>query len=325
MSTTTRDPYSTLGVRSTASLEDIKKSYRTLARAHHPDLKPGDKISEERFKDISSAYDLLSDPIKRRMFDSGEIDAMGNKRAGFGTSRGYDSYKRNANTGAGGTGPGASGPGATGPHGGARKSPFSNFFKDRQSNAHQSIKAKGADVSYTLKVSFLDAACGVEKNVRMTSGKTLKVRIPAGTQTADVLRLKGQGMSGLGGGIAGDALVEIIVEADQKYRAEGLDVYSEEAVTLAEALLGGRIEVQTIHGPVLVTVPEGSNSGTKLRLKAKGIHHITTPVQLGDHYVSLKVVLPETEDSDLKKFVKKWIGKRPYSVRKETLNRTAAE
>lgn len=309
------DPYSALGVKSTASPEDIKKSYRRLAREHHPDHKQGDKRAEERFKDISTAYDLLSDPIKRRKFDSGEIDAMGNRRAGFGgASHGYDAYKRNPNAG----------PNANR----GRKNPFNTFFKDRPHKDRQSIKAKGADVSYTLKVSFLDAALGANKAVRMTSGKTLNVRIPAASETAQVLRLKGQGMAGMGGGGNGDALVEIIIQNDAQYRSEGLDVYSEEAVTLGEALLGGRVEVQTIHGPVLVTVPEGSNSGTKLRLKAKGIHRPTSPKaasQQGDHYVSLKVMLPEDEDSELKKFVKKWIGKRPYKVRKETLKSTSAQ
>jgi len=307
------DPYRTLGVNRAAAPDDIKKSYRRLAREHHPDRKPGDARAEDRFKDISSAYDLLSDPVKRRKFDAGEIDAMGNKRPGFGgAAHGYDAYKRNPNAGAGR----------------GRKNPFNSFFKDRPQKERQSIKAKGADVSYTLKVSFLDAAKGVNKAVRMTSGKTLNMRIPAGSESAQVLRLKGQGMSGIGGGGNGDALVEIVVQSDAKYRAEGLDVYSEEAVTLAEALLGGRVEVETIHGPVLVTVPEGSNSGTKLRLKAKGIHRQPTPQApslRGDHYVSLKVMLPEEDDSELKKFVKKWITKRPYKVRKETLKRTAAE
>jgi len=313
------DPYGALGVKSTASFEDIKKSYRRLAREHHPDRKQGDKRSEERFKDISTAYDLLSDPAKRRQFDAGEIDAMGNRRAGFGGSaHGYNAYKRHPNAG-----PNA-GPNANR----GRKNPFNNFFKDRAQKERQSIKAKGADVSYTLKVSFLDAAKGASKSVRMTSGKTLNVRIPAGSETAQVLRLKGQGMGGIGGGGNGDALVEIVIKNDAKYRSDGLDVHSEEAVTLGEALLGGQIEVETIHGPVRVTVPEGSNSGTKLRLKAKGIHRQPTPQApsgRGDHYVSLKVMLPEDEDSELKKFVKKWIGKRPYKVRKDTIKQTAAE
>lgn len=317
------DPYRALGVKSTASADDIKKAYRRLAREHHPDRRPGDKRAEERFKDIASAYDLLSDPAKRRQFDDGEIDAHGNAmrhgRAGFGSSSayGYDTYKRHGNTG---------------PR--TEKSrPFGSFFKDRAKphssktkanpeRKRQSIKAKGADVNYTLKVSFLDAALGADKAVRMTTGKTLKVRIPAGCENAQVLRLKGQGMTGIGGGKAGDAMVEILVQDHDAFHTDGLDIHSEEAVTLGEALLGGRIEVRTIHGPVLVSVPEGSNSGTKLRLKAKGIHkpgHATDKAVRGDHYVSLKIVLPDEEDSDLKKFVKKWISKKPYSVRQETL------
>ncbi|MCW8915689.1 MAG: DnaJ domain-containing protein [Magnetovibrio sp.] len=304
------DPYDTLGVKSTASATDIKKAYRLLARKHHPDIKPGDKRAEERFKDISSAYDLLSNPSKRRQFDDGEIDAMGNKRAGFGggASHGYGTYKRNAKNGS--------------------RNPFNSFFKDRAgtNNAKQtqSIKAKGADVSYTLKVSFMDAANGADKTVRMTSGKTLRVRIPEGTEHGQNLRLKGQGMQGLGGGKAGDAIVEIHIEDDAQFTSEGLDVFSEEAVTLPEALLGGRIEVKTTHGPVLVTVPEGSNTGTKLRLKAKGLHKPGTATR-GDHYVTLKIVLPEDESVDLKKFVKKWSQKNPYKVRNETLKRNAAE
>lgn len=320
MATTMNDPYRTLGVKSTASADDIKKSYRRLAREHHPDRRPGDLRAEERFKDISTAYDLLSDPAKRRQFDAGEIDIHGNKmrtvRGGFGghgASTGYNAYKRQGNAG---------------PRAKKHSGPFSNFFKDRPKGqtdrTRQSVKAKGADVNYTLKVSFLDAAQGSDKTVRMTTGKTLKVRIPAGTEHAQVLRLKGQGMDGIGGGKAGDALVEIQIKEDGAFRADGLDVHSEEAVTLAEALLGGRIEVQTIHGPLLVTVPEDSNSGTKLRLKGKGIHKPGT-VTHGDHYVSLKVMLPEDEDSELKKFVKKWIGKKPYKVRKERLKTNAAE
>ena len=305
------DPYHVLGVKSTASRDDIKQAYRRLARENHPDAKPGDKRAEERFKDISSAYDLLSDPLKRRQFDDGEIDAHGNKRAGFGghESYGYGAYKRGSKK--------------------STKNPFNSFFKDRASRAgsskkHQSIKANGADVSYTLKVSFLEAANGADKTVRMTTGKTLKVRIPKGTEHGQSLRLKGQGMNGIGGGHAGDALVEIHIEDDTQFTSEALDVFSEENVTLQEALLGGRIEVRTTHGPVLVTVPEGSNTGTKLRLKGKGLHKPGTSKR-GDHYVTLKIVLPDDENADLKKLVKKWGAKHEYSVRKETLKRNAAE
>jgi DnaJ-class molecular chaperone len=298
-------------------VEQIKSAYRRLAREHHPDKKPGDKRAENRFKDISNAYALLSDPVKRRKFDAGEIDADGNPCGGFGAAggaHGYKTYKRNADAGfgfaKGKTGAGKSGSG---------KSRFNSFFRDKPS-----FKAKGADVTYTLKVPVGDAANGADKTVRMTSGKTLKVRIPPGTEDGQVLRLQGQGMAGLGGGKAGDALVEILLDKDGAFKTEGLDVHSEEPVTLQEAVLGGRIEVQTVHGPVLLTVPEGSNTGTRLRLKGKGVHRPGSDKR-GDHYVTLKVMLPKGGNADLKKFVKKWAAKNPYTVRTETLKRTAAE
>lgn len=319
----TSDPYRMLGVSKSASAEQIKVAYRRLARDNHPDTHPGDKAAESRFKDISNAYQLLSDAAKRKQFDAGEIDANGNRRPGHpssgASSPGYDSYKRNASTAGFGFGRNNSSQDSSGSAGGDKKSRFNGFFRDKPS-----IKAKGADISYTLKVSLSDAAKGADKTVRMTSGKTLKVRIPAGTEDGQVLRLKAQGMQGLGGGKAGDALVEILIEQVGEFRADGMDVHSEEPVTLAEAVLGGRIEVKTIHGPVLVNVPEGSNSGTKLRLKGKGQHKPGTD-QRGDHYVTLKVVLPKGADSELKSFVKKWSAKKPYSVRTETLKRNAAE
>ena len=308
----TFDPYSTLGLGRRASPAEIKTTYRKLAREFHPDTRPGDKRAENRFKDISNAYSLLSDPAKRRKFDAGEIDAHGNPfaraRSGASSHQAHEAYRRNPSSG-GGAGSGF----------GAKKSRFNSFFRERAS-----VKAKGADVTYALKVSFLDAASGADKTVRMATGKTLKVRIPAGTESGQVMRLKNQGMDGLGGGKSGDALVEIIIQDGGAFRAEGLDVHCEEAVTLSEALLGGRIEARTVHGPVMVTVPEGSNTGSKLRLKGRGIHRPGSDKR-GDHYVTLKVVLPKGDNADLKKFVKKWAAKNPYAVRQETLKRNAAE
>jgi len=314
------DPYRTLGLPRSTTPEQIKSSYRRLAREWHPDAKPGDKAAENRFKDISNAYALLSDPAKRRKFDAGEIDAGGNPRAGA-SGHGYEAYRRNPSSAGFGFGRGKAG-GGQDKNAGAnahKKSRFNGFFRDKTS-----IKAKGADISYTLKVSLSEAALGADRTVRMTSGKTLKVRIPAGTETGQTLRLKGQGMAGLGGGKDGDALVEILIDDSGDFTADGLDIHSEEPVTLDEAVLGARIEVRTIHGPVLVTVPEGSNTGTKLRLKGKGRHKPGTSVR-GDHYVTLKVVLPKGADPELKAFVRKWAAKKPYRVRAETLKRTAAE
>jgi len=305
----TFNPYRALGLTRTATQDQIKATYRRLARENHPDSCPNDARAEDRFKDIGNAYSLLSDPSKRRKYDAGQIDAQGNAYARSEPKpKGYDTYNRNTSSGFKGSQSEA-----------GKKSRFNNFFKDRQT-----LKAKGADVSYTLKVSFLDAATGTLKTVRMATGKTLKVNIPAGTESGQVLRLKSQGMDGLGGGISGDALVEIRILDDDIFLSDDLDVQCEEAVTLSEALLGGRIEARTIHGPVIVTVPEGSNTGTKLRLKGRGLQRPGTSTR-GDHYVTLKVMLPRKADADLKKFVKKWAARSPYSVRKETLNSNAAE
>jgi len=305
----TFNPYQTLMVARDASPAEIKSTYRKLAREHHPDHRPGDKRAEDRFKDISNAYALLSDPVKRRQFDTGEINAHGHPFAHARTSsaeasdaQAYKTYRRNTSSGFK-----------------AKKSRFNAFFNERNS-----IKAKGADVTYTLKVAFLNAAVGAVKTVRLATGKALKVSIPAGTESGQILRLKNQGMEGIGGGASGDALVEIIIQADLIFRADGLDVHCEEPITLPEAVLGGRIEVRTVHGPVIMTVPEDSNSGTKLRLKGRGIRRSNSDKR-GDHYVTLKVALPHRTDAGLKKFVKKWSAKNPYTVRKETLKRNAAE
>lgn len=285
------DPYSILGVPKNANDELIKKEYRRLARANHPDSKPGDPMAEDRFKKISSAYAILSDPAKRKKFDCGEIDANGNNKnngSGFATH----SYA-------------PSGFSKT------QKSRFEHFFKDRQKKS--SIKAKGADISYTLKVSFLDAALGANKTVRMATNKSLKVKIPPGTEEGQVLRLKGQGMAGTGGGIDGDAMVEINVAPDPVFSRKGMDIFSELPVGVDEALLGARIEAQTIHGIVSLVIPENSNSGTRLRLKGRGVR--TNNGAIGDQYVTLKIMLPEKTDKTFVDFIRTWVSANPYNPR----------
>ncbi len=291
------DPYSILGVTRSASPDEIKSAYRRLARETHPDSKPGDKTAENRFKAVSNAYSLLLNPAKRHKFDAGEIDADGNRRSGSASHSAAHGCKRGTK-------------------------------KARPPRERSSIKARGADVTYVLKVSLLEATVGTQKAVRMTNGKTLKVRIPPKTEDGQTLRLKNQGMSGLGGGPSGDALVEILIETDGTFRADGLDVYSEESVSLPEAMLGAQIQVRTLHGTVRVTVPENSNSGTRLRLKGKGLRRendTNKPAEKGDHYVTLTVSLPKNGNGALKRFVKKWALKNSYSVRDENLNSNAIE
>jgi DnaJ-class molecular chaperone len=287
-----KDPYAMLGLRRGASAEEIKTSYRRLARELHPDRRPGDARAEERFKHVSAAYALLSDAETRAKYDRGEIDVSGTPKG------------RRASPGA---------------H--ARRNPFDHFFRDR--GAHAAIKVNGANVDYTLKIDFLEAARGAIKNVGMTNGKRLKVAIPPGTRSGQILRLRGQGMPGLGGGAAGDALVEITVEPHPAFRVDGDDVRAEIPVTLAEAILGGRVLTETIDGPVRVTIPEGSNTGTTLRLKGKGLAKDGN--KRGDHFAVLKILLPARSDPELVEFIRAWSSKRPYSVRDESADEADPE
>jgi len=286
-----RDPYDTLGVPRNASAAVIKTAYRKLARQHHPDTAPNNPKSEDRFKELSTAYNILSDAKKRGSYDRGEIDAMGNPVAG---PRMYQS----------------SGPGRQG----RARSPFDDFFKRRNNHRSGSLRVDGSDVSYSLKVDFLDAALGSNKTVSMTNGKRLAVSVPPGTKNAQVLRLKGQGMDGIGGGKSGDAHVEIIVKPDDLYRQEGDDIHLDLPISLPEAILGARIEVPTIHGSVKMNIPKGANSGTALRLKGKGIENKKKKSK-GNQVVTLKVMLPKDADKELTDFIEKWAKKNDYDVR----------
>jgi len=285
-----KDPYDILGVARTASADDIKKAYRRLARELHPDNNQGTSRAEERFKDLSVAYDLLSDATKRGRYDRGEIDAHGHpatRRGPFASGAGRRPRSRSA---------------------------FEEFFKRRDARQNANVTIDGSNVSYSLKVAFLEAAKGANKHVTMTNGKRLAVTIPPGTRSGQVLRLKGQGMDGIGGGKDGAALVEILVEPDPLFVLDGDDIHLEFPVSLPEAILGARLEVPTIHGAVHLTVPEGSNSGTRLRLKGKGIDNPKTKVR-GNQYVTLKVVLPKKIDKELTEFIREWSGDNDYDVR----------
>jgi len=283
-----RDPYDVLGLPRNASNDDIKKAYRRLAREQHPDQNPDNPRAEERFKDLSSAYDLLSDPKKKADYDRGDIDADGNP-----VRRGFNYGGGNA---------------------GRHRNPFDEFLKRQRSRNRANIKVDGNDVSYSLKVDFSEAALGANKHVSMTNGKRLAVSIPPGTRDGQTLRLKGQGMGGIGGGENGDALVEITVNADPLYERKGDDIHLELPISLPEAILGTQLEVPTIHGNVKLNIPKGSNTGAVLRLKGKGIDNpkATTP---GNQFVTLKVVLPASPDKELSDFIEKWAKTNDYDVR----------
>jgi len=297
----TENLYKILGVTQAASDDEIRKAYRKLAKTCHPDTNPGDKAAEERFKAISRAYAILGDPAKRKRYDKGQIDAEGNERGPQGFPFGASGPFGSAGGSYGGAGPGRTRSytyRSTGPTGG-----FAGFYDilsvlfggaSRGGRAGGRTRA-GEDLKLTVTVDFLEAAKGTKRRVGLPDGRHLDVSIPAGVESGQVLRLKGQGVAG------GDALIEVQVSPHEGFRRDGLDVHLDQAIPLALAIAGGKVTVPTIDGNVAVTVPAWTSSGKMLRLKGRGI---TKDGHRGDQLVRLELVLPEKPDAALEKWAK---------------------
>lgn len=294
-----KDPYETLGVPKTASAEEIKKAYLRLAKKLHPDLNPGDKNAEERFKEISSANDFLSDPERRRRYDAGEIDATGAERP---QHRFYRDYA------------GASG------HQYESQSAYADFGDDDifaellKRRAQEARRARGADLRYRLDVDFLDAVNGAQKEIVLPQGGVLTVTIPAGIEEGQILRLRGKGAPAPGEGEAGDALIEISIRPHRFFTREGDDIFLDLPITITEAALGAEVKAPTPGGKVLLKIPKGSNAGTVLRLKGKGVSRAD---RRGDELVRLKVMMPTQPEPELEAFLSGWKPATPYDPRQD--------
>jgi len=303
------DPYETLGVPRTATAKEIKAAFKTLARRYHPDLHPGDSKAQAKFQEISAANDILKDKEKRRRFDAGEIDATGAERP---PERFYREFA---------DGPSYASHAAQ--DGFASQADLDDFLQQAfgaagRRSRRSSAPAKGQDLSYALPVTFLEAANGATRAVTLPDGRTLRVTIPEGTQDRQMLRLKGQGMPGFEGGPPGGAYVELHVAPHPFFRARDGNIHIDVPVTLKEAVLGARIEVPTIGGPVTMNIPKGSSSGTTLRLRGKGIRDPKTG-QRGHQLVTLKVALPSGDEPDLAAFLETWQPQSQQDPRKEML------
>ena len=307
----TRDPYTVLGVSKSADAGAIKKAFRAKARTAHPDSNPNDPKAEDRFKEVNKAYEILGDAEKRGRFDRGEIDADGNETtAAFGHGRRGRAYSST--------------------DGGARGFSFEDIFGDagafsdilrgggNAQGGHRPFHSRSANVAYTLKVGFTDAIVGTTKRVALTNSKTLDVRIPPGTESGQTLRLKGQGMAGMGGGMAGDALIEIQVEDHPHFKRRDHDILLNLPVTLKEAVLSAKVPVPTPHGTVAVSVPKGSSSGKVLRLRGKGAPFTppgTAGERHGDLLITLMIIVPEN-DPALTAFAEAWTPTEATDPRK---------
>jgi DnaJ-class molecular chaperone len=295
------DPYTVLGVPKTASDEDIRRAFRKLAKESHPDLHPGNPAAAERFKKLASANDIIGDPVKRKQYDRGEIDAAGEPR------------RAHAYTGPRG-----------GPRGGGHPQDFdigdifSDFFggggrgpRGGAGMGAGGFPLRGQDVRYSLEVEFVEAVAGAKKRVTLPDGGTLDLSVPEGVSDGQVLRLKGKGSPGIRGGEAGDALVEIKVRPHTHFKRSGDDIEIEVPVTIDEAVLGGKIEVPTVTGRVHLTLPKGTSSGRIFRLRGKGVRNPSSGAT-GDQLVKVQIVLPDKIDDTLSYFMSEWRQKHAY-------------
>lgn len=297
-----KDPYETLKVSRTAAADDIQKAYRKLAKKWHPDLNPGNRDAEDKFKEVAGAYDLIGDAEKRRRYDNGEIDAEGAERPRQHFYRDFASSDQ--------------------AHPYADNSGFADFMNSEDAlaellrrSARDQANRRGQDREFRLSIEFIESITGASKRLTLPDGTTLDVTIPPGLVAGQVLRLRGKGAPGTGTGGFGDALIQVDIKPDNSFQRHGDDIYLELPITLSEAVLGARIHVPTPAGYVTMAVPKGSNTGTKLRLKGKGAPKYGGGH--GDQLVTLRVVLPKLPDPALEAFVSKWDAGKTYNPRED--------
>jgi DnaJ-class molecular chaperone len=296
------DPYEVLGLTKSSSQDDIKKTYRRMAKKYHPDLNPGNKEAEKKFKEVSHAFDLIGTPEAREKFDRGETDEQQQKQ--------YDDFMKNKNR---------SSYYDTQHDGGRYSYSFgddiggADFFENLFGGGRgRDRNFPGEDVSYKLEVSFKEAALGGEKVITLPDGKKLQVKIPAGIESGKRLRFKGLGKPGVGNGTAGDAYVEIGVSILEGFRREGKDIITDFPISFLDAITGGEVEVPTIDGTVMMKIPEGVSSGTKLRIKGKGAGQGN---YRGNQIVVLKIVMPKNIDPGLRTAAENLKGLFNYNPR----------
>jgi DnaJ-class molecular chaperone len=316
-----RDPYEVLGVPRGASAAAIKSAYRKLAKKHHPDANKNDPKSAARFSELNSANEIIGDEDKRKQFDRGEIDAEGKPRfQGFpggdprarGGPGGFETHTFRT----GGAGPGNFGGGG---------------FEDILNSMFGGATARGArrgggntiefdaggialdlDLNVAMTVSLEESVNGVEKRVRLPTGKELNVRIPAGVAAGQQIRLKGQGETAPGHR-PGDLLITVSIAPHAFFKVDGSDLRIDLPITLYEAVLGAKVRVPTLGSAVELSIPKNTSSGRTFRLKGKGLPKVTGTA--GDLFVTTRIMLPDGHDAELEALMHKWRDGHPYNPR----------
>src|SRR5205814_269980 len=318
-----RDPYEVLGVPRGASAAAIKSAYRKLAKKHHPDANKNDPKSAARFAELNTANEILGDEEKRKQFDRGEIDAEGRPRfqgfpggdpRGRGGPGGFETHTFRT----GGAGPGGFGGGGFedilnsmfggGASRGARPGGGTAFEFDTGGIALD------LDLSVTMTVSLEESVRGVEKRVRLPTGKELDVKIPPGVVAGQQIRLKGQGETAPGHR-PGDLLITVNIAPHPYFKVEGSDLRLDLPITLYEAVLGGKVRVPTLGSPVELSIPKNTSSGRVFRVKGKGLPKPTGTA--GDLFVTTRIMLPDGNHAELESLMQKWRDLHPYNPRSD--------
>ena len=278
------DLYQILGVARDASEDDIKRAHRRLVKELHPDLHPDDTAKAERFKQVSSAFEILGDADKRKKYDRGEIDAEGNPTHPFGGG-GPGGFRQDG--------------GHSGMQGDAFEDILSGLFGGGRTR-RRTGPVRGRDLRYQVTISFEDAANGAKRRMTMADGRALDVEIPPGIESGQTLRLRSQGQPSPTGGPPGDALLQVDAAESPHWIRDGDDIRMDCPISLETAVLGGKVDVRTPSGSVTLKVPAGSNTGSVLRLKGKGVARRSRP---GDLYARLSIVLDDPKDPALRSFL----------------------
>ncbi|MCL4542929.1 MAG: DnaJ domain-containing protein [Deltaproteobacteria bacterium] len=289
-----KDYYKILGIDKTASTDNIKKAYRKLARKYHPDVNPNDKTAESKFKELQEAYDILKDEKKRKEYDALGTEYFNFKNAGAGGGPSHGEYYYNYSAdGRSGFNFNTAGAGVN----------FEDIFSDLFSRSGKKQgPSKGNDLSAALEISVIESVKGTERIINV-NGEKIKIKIPAGIPNGGKIKVSGKGSPGLNGGPGGDLYIDIAVLKDNIFERKGNDIYVNKKIKLSEAVLGAKVEVSTIFGRIMLTIPPGIQNGTKFRIPKKGSPDISAkkPGNSGDLIVTIQVEVPSNISEKIKK------------------------